>query len=140
MPPEGPADGAKEDAEDDNSDRDSGSLETSWDKNATEADDANGRMYIDVDVPGGPEEDGAPHLGYVVTAPQRGNRSELWCPVHLQCTEQSTTGTADGRGSPHAGGGGQDGQQEGEGRNDSQPSTRRRCSFGSGASARADKP
>ena len=40
----------------------------------TEADDTNGRMYIDVDVPGGPEEDGAPHWGYVVTAPQRGNR------------------------------------------------------------------
>ena len=33
------------------------------------------RMYIDVDVPGGPEEDGAPHWRYVVTAPQRGTGS-----------------------------------------------------------------
>ena len=45
-----------------------------------EAGETHGRMYIDVDVPGGPKEDGAPHWGYVVTAPQRGNRYQLWCP------------------------------------------------------------
>ena len=31
-------------------------------------------MYIDPDMPGGEEEDGAPQWGYVVTALQRGNR------------------------------------------------------------------
>ena len=152
MPPEGAADGAQEDVEDEDSGRDSGSLETSWDVDATEpegtageascsidcsqprwrihaarrttlgkrdsgqrdpmqerspkrsrtgeADDTNGR-YIDVDVPGGPEEDGAPHWGYVVTAPQRGNRFQLWCPVHLKRSDQGTAGAADGRDSPH---------------------------------------
>ena len=34
---------------------------------------ADEQMYIDVGLPGGPDEDGAPHRGYVVTAPQRGN-------------------------------------------------------------------
>ena len=34
---------------------------------------AGERMYIDVDVPGEPEEAGAAHWGYVVTAPQRGS-------------------------------------------------------------------
>ena len=38
-------------------------------------------MYIDVDVPGGDEEDGAPHLGYVVTAPQRGNPVSALVPL-----------------------------------------------------------
>ena len=69
-------------------------------RDTAEAGDTSGRMYIDVDVPGGREEDGAPHWGYVVTAPHRGNRFQLWCPVHLQCTEQSTEGAANGRGSP----------------------------------------
>ena len=52
-------------------------------RRAVEAGETDGRMYIDMDVPGGPEEDAAPHWGYVVTAPQRGKWFQVWCPVHL---------------------------------------------------------
>ena len=79
-------------------------------------------MYIDVDVPGGPKEDGAPHWGYVVSAPQRGNRFLLCSPVHVQRSGQGATGAVDGRDSPQSGGGGQDGQQEGESKDDPPPS------------------
>ena len=115
MPPEGAADGVQQDVEDDDSGRDSGSLETSWDANAKEPEgmaseascstdcseprwrvyaarrttpgkrdsgqrdpvqerspkrsrtaedgDTNRQLYIDMDVPRGPEEDGPPTLG-----------------------------------------------------------------------------
>ena len=39
---------------------------------------------IDVDMPGTEEKDGPPHSGYLVTAPSRGDRFQLWRPVHMQ--------------------------------------------------------
>ena len=81
-------------------------------------------MYIDVDVPGGPEEEGAPHWGYAVTAPQRGNRFQLWCAVHLQRPHQDAPEPADGRVSPHGESGRQDGEQERVSGNDLEPITR----------------
>ena len=168
MASEEAADGARDNVNDEDSRRDIGSLETSWDADgsehedaaskapcstdcswprlrvhaagrttlgkrdsgqrdpihehspkrsrAEEATDTNGRMYINVDVPGGPKEDGAPHWGYVVSAPQRANRFLLCCPVHVQRSGQGATGAVDGRDSPQSGGGGKMASKKGRAR------------------------
>ena len=59
-----------------------------------------------VAMPDGTEADGAPHWGYLVTAPQRGHRFQLWKPMPLQCEREEQGRDGGGHGAADGGSGG----------------------------------
>ena len=62
-----------------------------------------------VAMPDGTEADGAPHWGYLVTAPQRGHRFQLWRPMPLQYETEEQGRDGGGHGAADGGSGGADG-------------------------------
>ena len=62
-----------------------------------------------VEMPDGHEADGAPHWGYLVTAPQRGHKFQLWRPMSMQCEAEEQGRGGGGHGTANRGSGGADG-------------------------------